>query len=95
MQALIYTQSIKKPVIELHHYYICRYDNNIKGIELYSRDFVTISGPFISYDPSTQILESANNTFIYLPSTYADKTESPPVYSNTCKFLNQLIKIGA
>ena len=35
---------IKKQVIELHHYYMCNYTNSIKGIEIYSGDFVTIYG---------------------------------------------------
>ena len=94
MQAHAHTQAhahIKKQVIELHHYYMCNYTNSIKGIEIYSGDFVTIYGPFIYYDPITEILECANNTFIYLPSSYADKTLCPPVYSTTCKFLNKLI----
>lgn len=74
--------------IELHNYYVCN-DGNIKGIEIYSRDFITIRGPFTKYDATKHIL-SNQYVNIYLPRNYADKTILPPVYQRTCELLNRL-----
>ena len=74
--------------IELHSYYICR-QGFINGVELYSRDFVTIKGPFIDFNTHTRIL-TTNNNKIYLPTNYADVTYLPPVYQRTCEFLNNI-----
>ena len=79
------------PVIELHNYYICA-NGNIRGIELYSRDFITIYGPFISFNSNTHILESANNQLIYLPKNYIDNYVQQSVYERTREFLNSLSK---
>ena len=74
--------------IELHSYYISK-EGNMNGIELYSRDFVTIKGPFHVFNKERRIL-SNNNSKIYLPIDRADLTFSPPVYQRTCEFLNSM-----
>ena len=79
----------ENPVIELHNYYICA-NGNIRGIEIYSRDFITIYGPFISFDNNTHILKSTNNQLIYLPKNYIDNYVQPSVYKRTCEILDSL-----
>ena len=74
--------------IELHSYYISR-EGNMNGIELYSRNFITINGPFHMFNKERRIL-SNNYTKIYLPNEHADLTCFPPVYQRTCDFLNSL-----
>ena len=81
-----------KNIIELHHYYICA-DGNIKGIEIFSRDFITIYGPFISYNSNTNILENIYNQLIYIPKNYIDKYAHQSVYDRTVQVLNSLMRI--
>ena len=82
----------KNSVIELHKYYICA-DGNMKGIEIYSRDFITINGPFITYDVNKRLLISSKNTCVYLPEQHIDTSMFPPVYNRTLSFLESLIKV--
>ena len=75
--------------IEIHSYYVCN-EGNLKGIELYTRDFGMIKGPFINYNNNTRILTNNNNIKVYLPKDRADLCILPPVYERTCDFLNNL-----
>ena len=86
----IMSNCVKNSVIELHKYYICA-DGNMKGIELYSRDFITINGPFITYDAPKRLLISASNTRLYLPEQHIDTSMFPPVYNRTLCFLESFV----
>ena len=77
--------------IEIHSYYICN-DGNMKGIELYTRDFMNINGPFIHYDNNKRILTNKDNIKIYLPIDRADLCTFPPVYQRTNNFLKNMVK---
>ena len=75
-------------IIELHNYYISL-NGSIQGIELYTRDFISIPGPFVEYDANKCMLKT-HNMSIYLPKGFADKTESPAIYQRTHKFLHDM-----
>ena len=79
---------IRCGIIELHNYYISA-NGILYGIELYSRDFILIRGPYIDYDINKSILKTSNIN-IYLPKEFADKTELPEIYQRTQKFLNDM-----
>lgn len=73
--------------IEIHEYYFAEHTGNLKGCKAYTRDIITISGPFVKFN--NNILYTKNEQY-YLPT---DKIEgSPFLKERTIKKLRELSK---